>query len=216
MSSDNIRSMVALRVVSVDDPIAAPALVPLALRLVWRGQVMGFLPEGVSGDAELDRSLLEQIGAELAARGIAQEAALSLAATADASRLEAALRSVLAAVDDSPQPDGEWESARELLGDELLARLVGISPASLRRYASGARSTPDDTAWRLHAVARILAALLGSYNPYGIRRWFERPRAALGGETPAAAIAEAASEEDERLLSAVALAESLVGAADAA
>jgi len=208
--------MVALRVVSVEDPLAAPGVVALALRLLWRGQVMGFLPEGVSGDAELDRSLLARIGTELAARGIAQEAALSLAATADPARLETALRRALAAVDDSPQPEGEWESVRELLGDDLLARLVAVSPASLRRYATGARSTPDETAWRLHAVARILAALLGSYNAYGIRRWFERPRAALDGETPAAVIASAASEEDELLLRAVGLAESLVGAADAA
>lgn len=208
--------MVALRVVSVEDPIAFPGLVPLALRLVWRGQVMGFLPQDVRGDAALDRSLLERIGAELSARGIAQEAALTLASTDDPVELEAALRSALAAVDDSPQPDGEWEPARELLGDDLLARLVGISPASLRRYVSGARTTPDDAAWRLHAVARILAALLGSYNAYGIRRWFERPRAALEGETPAAALAQAASPEDEGLLRTVRLAESLAGAADAA
>jgi hypothetical protein len=34
---------------------------------------------------------------------------------------------------------------------------------------------------RLHWLAMVVADLAGSYNALGIRRWFERPRALLGG-----------------------------------
>lgn len=74
---------------------------------------------------------------------------------------------------------------RAILGDVLLAQLCGISEVSLRRYAAGARTTPDLAAQRLHALALIVAVLRGAYNDYGIRRWFQRPRAQLGGHSPA-------------------------------
>jgi hypothetical protein len=120
------------------------------------------------------------------------------------------------ALDASPIPGGEWRPAREVLGDELLARLVGgISPSSLRRYAAGARETPDDVAWRLHVVARLLASLLGSYNDYGVRRWFERRRTALDGKAPAEVLQAADDEGDEHLRRVLALADDLVGAAAA-
>jgi predicted transcriptional regulator len=35
----------------------------------------------------------------------------------------------------------------------MLARLLGISPASVRRYAATTRETPDDVAARLHHIA---------------------------------------------------------------
>ena len=127
------------------------------------------------------------------------------------------LRAVVEALDASPMPDSEWQPARELLGDELLARLVGgVSQSSLRRYAGGARETPDDVAWRLHVVARLLAALLGSYNAYGVRRWFERRRTTLGGLAPAQVLETARDEDDELLLTTLALADDLSGAGPAA
>ncbi len=89
---------------------------------------------------------------------------------------------------------------RTLLGDSLLAALVGgISPASVRRYAEGTRQTPDGVAWRLHAVARILSGIMGSYNAYGARRWFERPRHALDDTTPLQVFQSALNEDDPSL-----------------
>ena len=79
-------------------------------------------------------------------------------------------------------PDSEWAPLTQALGEELLAQLVGISPSSLLRYA--ARATPDDVAARLHFLALLVADLAGGYNDYGVRRWFTRPRAALGGQAP--------------------------------
>jgi len=209
------------RIVSIADPLADPSVTSLCFRLISRGQVMSFLPSDLNGEGRLDLSLIRRIGDCLSASGVAQEPGLELVRVAQPAQWEVvrgqqALERAIEAVDASPQPAGEWEPAREVLGDDLLARLLAISTSSLRRYAGGERQTPDAVAWRLHVVARILAALLGSYNAYGIRRWFERQRVALGGVAPVIVIASASSEDDERLLVVVDLAESLVGAAAAA
>lgn len=182
---------------------------------------MGFLPARTRSRIDLDREFLEDLANSLRRHGVASiaTAALTQAAQAepvDQAALIDALRATLAAVDASPHPDGEWDPARELLGDELLARVLGISGSSLRRYAAGDRRTPDEVAWRLHAVARLLAALVGSYNDYGIRRWFERPRNALGGATPSEVVESAKSEDDEGLGRLLSLAEELTGAGAAA
>jgi len=198
---------------SISDPFRSPGVASLCFRLLSRAQVMGFLPEGGPAEMRLDRELVGRVGERLARAGVAQEPAVLLADAVDGDeRIADALRRTIAAVDASPHPEGEWAPARELLGDDLLARLVRVSPSSLRRYAAGARPTPDAVAWRLHAVARVLAALVGSYNAYGVRRWFERPRTALDGQAPAELVAAAASEEDAGLARVLALAESLAGA----
>jgi hypothetical protein len=59
-------------------------------------------------------------------------------------------------------------------------------PARGHRTRSGEvdTGTPQDVAERLHWLALIVGDLLGSYNDYGIRRWFERKRTALGGRSP--------------------------------
>jgi hypothetical protein len=214
--------MVEVQIMSVDDPLleAGPAA-SLALNLVARAQTMGLLPMRRNRRIEVDREFLEELGEHIRANGIATAATTSLMRAAraepfDNQLLVDALRATLEAVDGSPHPEGEWEPARELVGDELLGRLLRISPSSLRRYAGGARETPDDVAWRLHLVARLLAALIGSYNNYGIRRWFDRPRTALGEATPAELLEGAETEDDERLERLLALAEELTGSGAAA
>jgi len=193
--------------------------VSLALSLVARAQTMGFLPLR-EGRVELDRRFLEDLAELLRRRGVASRATASLARAMQEPLNEVelidALRATLDAVDASPHPEGEWAPARELLGDELLARLLRVSASSLRRYAAGNRRTPDEVAWRLHLVARLLAALVGSYNDYGMRRWFERRRSALDGATPAELLERAKTEDDERLEAVLALAEQLTGAGAAA
>lgn len=72
----------------------------------------------------------------------------------------------------------------DVLGLELLSRLLGISGSSIRRYKAAARSTPDDVAEKLHFLSLIVGDLAGAYNEIGIRQWFERKRAQLDGRTP--------------------------------
>jgi len=100
----------------------------------------------------------------------------------------ALLRLVIAALEGSPVPKTEWPSLSRIFDGEQLGRLVGVSLSSLRRYQSGDRETPDAVAERLHCLALVVADLAGSYNDIGIRRWFERPRTALGGRAPAAVL----------------------------
>ena len=74
---------------------------------------------------------------------------------------------------------------REVLDDdELLARLIGVHPALVRRYAKAEQRCSDAVAARLHWLALVIDQLEGTYNAYGIRRWFQRPRAALGNASP--------------------------------
>jgi len=88
------------------------------------------------------------------------------------------------ALEESPVPEFEWDRLSEVLGLELLARLLGISGSSIRRYRANARTTPDDVAGRLHFLSLVVGDLSGAYNEMGIRQWFERKRAQLDGSAP--------------------------------
>ena len=95
------------------------------------------------------------------------------------------LSQVYERLEECPSPATEWQAVREVLDDDaLLAALLGIGVISVRRYAKGERRSPDTVAARLHWLALLIDQLEGTYNAYGIRRWFQRPRAALDGQAP--------------------------------
>ena len=96
------------------------------------------------------------------------------------------LESVLEETEHSPLPEHEWRPTLGAVDEALLASLLGISPASIKRYSRHERPTPDDVAVRLHFVALVVADLSGAYNVFGIRRWFNR--APGPGRPPAAAL----------------------------
>jgi hypothetical protein len=81
-------------------------------------------------------------------------------------------------------PVAEWKRVSGILGTDLLARLVGISQSSLRRYQSAVRTTPDRIAARLHFLAIVAGHLSGAYNEMGVRQWFDRKRAQLDDHAP--------------------------------
>jgi hypothetical protein len=205
-----------VRIESIDSQLLdSSEAVRWAYGLLGRSQTMGFC-RGEGERTHLDAALIDELAACLQSAGVASEPAARLRADIAHRRGARAwvddLRAIVEALDASPMPEGEWEPARALLGDELLARLVGgVSQSSLRRYAGGSRATPDDIAWRLHVVARLLAALLGSYNAYGVRRWFERRRAALGGLAPVQVLETARDEDDDLLRTVIGLADDLAG-----
>ena len=119
-------------------------------------------------------------------QGICTEAAqqwLNLGAETTEAR-DQLLSQVYERLEDCPSPATEWQAVREVLDDTLLAALLGIGVISVRRYAKGERRSPDNVAARLHWLALLIDQLEGTYNAYGIRRWFQRPRAALGGQAP--------------------------------
>ena len=115
----------------------------------------------------------------------------------DAARLSTLLEKINEALDQSPAPAHEWRALQGVLGVDLLTRLLGISQSSARRYISGNRSTPDAIAARLHFLAFVVGDLAGAYNDIGVRRWFDRPRERLGGNTPAQALGDGWSPGDD-------------------
>lgn len=80
------------------------------------------------------------------------------------------------------------EALVKTFGVEQLAELLKISPTSVQRYARGEREAPAAVVERLHWLALIVGYLRGTYNDLGVRRWFERPRTALGGKSPKEAL----------------------------
>lgn len=129
-----------------------------------------------------------------------------------ARHMEAEVGKLVDVLDESPSPATEWATMREIFGDEALAKLVGVAEASLRRYASGTRETPQLIAERLHWLAMVVADLSGAYNAFGIRRWFERPRSQLGGRSPRESLGADWKVDDEAAARVRALAAALSGA----
>lgn len=127
-------------------------------------------------------------------------------------RLEHDLGQLAQALEDSPNPATEWSSMRQTLGDELLSALLDVSASSLRRYAAGERSTPEAIAARLHWLAMVVSDLAGAYNVLGMRRWFERPRAQLDGQSPRAVLGRVWLPDDANAQRVRALAAALSGA----
>lgn len=68
-------------------------------------------------------------------------------------------------------------SLHQKLFNELAER------ASMSRTELSALAGNTDTE-KLNFLTEIVYNLEGSYKPEGIRRWFNRPRAQLGGEAP--------------------------------
>ncbi len=183
--------------------------VSLALRLVSFANTINLThaPTGIGVDLNDVSEVLDAF----AKVGIGRRGR-TMAVGAPLHRMASVLREVLAALEESPMPSQEWVPLTTLLGDDLVAMLVGTSISSVQRYRLGQRPTPDDIAARLHTVALIAADLAGSYNEFGIRRWFQRPRSTLGGQAPAEVLAGDWSPDDEPVRAVRNLAGSLLGA----
>jgi hypothetical protein len=175
-----------LRLRSADAPFTDHQVAGAAARLAAVAEVLG-LWKPTEPIERLDADLFEDVLASLASAGVASFAPLEWHQYADKDGETLAtwidqIRSELAA---SPVPDHELPVIDGMLGGEVLARLIGVAPSSLRRYNAGQREVPDSVAARAHLVALIVADLAGSYNDRGIRRWFDRPRPQLDGQSPA-------------------------------
>jgi hypothetical protein len=185
--------MTALQFESVEEPFRShPDLAEVALRAVYTAEFLGVAPHGahpvlgwdvlLAVSASLGSGKTTLVGLQV------KEASTRLwerESTEQVTSVRRLLERLLAEAEASPRPTGEWQPVLSTLDEELVARLVGASPSSIRRYSSGGRETPQAIAERLHFIALVLAELAGSYNEYGMRRWFTRPRSALEGQSPA-------------------------------
>ena len=174
-----------IRIQSVGSPFDDPEIARLGVSVVIRADAMGLLaPRAIRrlDMAEWQRVVRDVVGGGVG-KGILAER--SGATPPEANGLQNTLRRVIEALDASPVPGSELPAVQRVLGADLVARLLNVSPVSVRRYSSGAGAVPDDVAARLHALALMVGDLAGAYNEAGIRRWFTRPRTALGNRAPA-------------------------------
>ncbi len=67
------------------------------------------------------------------------------------------------AIEESPVPEAEWTTMRQIFGDEELEALLGASRPSVTRYARRVREAPPLIADRLHSLAMEMADQAGAY-----------------------------------------------------
>lgn len=175
-----IRDMI--RIASAKAPFSAPRIAFQAVTALGRADAMGLLPADEHIET-LDLAYFRKAVRHIHRAGIARNIQLDLV-DASGRDLERALERLNLALEESPVPEFEWNRLGEVLGLELLSRLLGISASSIRRYRANARTTPDDVAERLHFLSLVVGELSGAYNEIGIRQWFERKRAQLDGRAP--------------------------------
>jgi len=202
--------MALVRLATVSSPFNRPALLEAAIGLLRHAAALGLLDKRETVD-DLDFELVREIATEASAVGVGRDAALGILGSAKSSaRLASYIERLDEALIASPLPERELRELGSLFDLDDLADLLGTSEVSLRRYAAGARTIPDELAERLHWLALVVGDLAGAYNEIGIRRWFERPRSALGGLSPRQALGrewqpnEPMPEEVRRLAAALA------------
>lgn len=175
-----------IQIASAKAPFTKPSLAFQAVTALVRAEAMGLLPRGELFEA-LDLDALKRVIKHVHRAGIGRAIHLDVpdGGADEGPALERQLRQLNAALEESPAPKYEWNRLADVLGADLLARLIGVSVASVRRYRAAVRSTPDDVAARLHFLTLLVGDLSGAYNDIGVRQWFERKRAQLNGCAPA-------------------------------
>jgi hypothetical protein len=207
--------MVIVRLSSVASPFDRATVRSAGTRLVLVAEGLGLLPQDGPPVERLDLDLVRDIARRTLAEGVGQEPALALlegAGSAGPADLEGMITRLVRSLSDSPMPARELEQLLVTYGRERLGELLCISEASLRRYANGERGVPDIVAARAHFVALVTAELAGSYNAYGLRRWWERPRRALDDRSPRQALGSEWDPDGPGARMVAALAAGLVGA----
>jgi hypothetical protein len=174
-----------IQIESARAPFTSPGVAFQAITALGRADAMGLLPADERIET-LDLPSFRKIVRHIHRAGIARSIRLEPGddGTSSPAGLERTLEHLNTALEESPAPEFEWTRIMEILGLDLLSRLLGISPSSVRRYKAAARGTPDDVADRLHYLSLIVGDLSGAYNEIGIRQWFDRKRAQLGGRAP--------------------------------
>jgi len=190
------------------------------LTLLTRASAMGVLAGATV--TQIDAHAVQRVLTALHKQGLIGAAPVALAPllkkgpaqldAATAERMADSVEQLVAVLDESPAPASEWSPMREVFGDEVLGELLRIAPASLRRYAAAERATPQGIAERLHWLAMVVSDLAGSYNDFGMRRWFERPRTQLGGKAPRALLGARWTPDDKAAQQVRKLAATLSGA----
>lgn len=174
-----------LRLRSADGPFSDATVAGQAARLLALAEALGLW--GPKHLVEtLDREIFVEALSALCSAGVATSALFEWERQAAKSPEDFAawLRVLREDLAGSPVPERELPKLAALFGRDQLAKYLGTGGSSLRRYLARQREVPNDVADRAHVLALVTGDLAGSYNERGMRSWFERPRAQLGGRAP--------------------------------
>lgn len=196
---------------SIKDPLTDAAVAQAAADMVRKAHAVGLIDEARDFTG-LTYPDVKRTLSRVRAAGIGERAAAGVAHAGpeETALIASYMREIAALLEESPLPATEWRRMLEIFERDRLAALLGISPASVLRYAKQERDTPDAVAARLHVLALVVGDLAGAYNEIGIRRWFDRPRSPLDGRSPARVLRGAWKPEDPGPASVRELARSLV------
>ena len=81
-------------------------------------------------------------------------------------------------------PAARVASLAAVLSAPVLARFLGVTPARLHAWIAETEPMPEMAIGRLAFLEDLTGRLAGRHDELGVRRWFERPRAKLGGRAP--------------------------------
>src|ERR1035441_8468593 len=165
-----VREMIQIE--SAKGPFTSPRIACTGLTALGRADAMGLLPADEHIET-LDLQSFRKAVRHIHRAGIARNIQLDLRNDLASSGpdLERILEHLNLALVESPVPEFEWNRLTDVVGLDLLSRLLGISARSIGRYKAAARTTPDDVADRLHFLSLIVGDLSGAYNEIGIRQW---------------------------------------------
>jgi hypothetical protein len=175
----------ALRINTVSEPFTDPKLALPAIAALERAEAMGLLPDA-SDIHRLDEAVLRRVLATLATKGIAVGLRPLFGRNRlDPAQVQAMIERLVDSLDGSPMPAEEVRSLASALEPALVARLVGVSPVTVNRWLRRERTAEGMHAARLHWLSGVVADLRTAYNELGTRRWFQRARPQLDGQSPA-------------------------------
>ena len=201
--------MTHIRIESVEKPFDDPNLAPAAALALSRANAMGLLTRDVT---RLDAAAMRDVMDGMQDAGIGKAAAARPCGFSDAEpeEIAALLSRINETLRESPAPAHESKALRRVLGIDLLARLTGMPEGTARTYPGNRREGRDDPiVERLHFLALLVSELAGSYTDVGVRRWFDRPRKALAGKTPAETLGREWRPDDQGPIRVRELADSL-------
>jgi len=163
--------------------------IPAALLALQRGEAMGIAP---TGEVDINRRLASFLAAvqeqHIGMRHVHGIRRALSNPQSDAREVIDEFKGLFDALGENPAPQQESRALLRIFDADQLAELLVISPTSMQRYARGDRQPPEAVVERVHWLALVVGYLTGTYNRYGVRRWFERPRQALGGVSPKQAL----------------------------
>lgn len=199
---------------SARHPFVTPRLAFKAARVLAVAEATG-LWRPAEPVLELDADTFSAAVDAAAKAGVATKAAFEFTQHADGSpeELERLLDRVYRDLRESPVPESELPVLESLFGVDDLAALLSVGVSTLRRYLLKQRAVPEAVADRIHFLALVVADLAGSYNERGVRRWFDRTRSQLDGESPRALLGGEWSPDDDGPRRVSALAAELSGSA---